>query len=142
MLQNKSRETYEEFFKSVDFFRQMDYYERVSLWDAVKKTKFYKDEEVIIEGELGDSFYFLLEGTAVVKKDIDGVKKEVMDYGPGDYFGERALLTNEPRAATIVATSDVLLLAKLESRSFQRLLAENENVHLHLLNHISSLENS
>lgn len=63
-----------------------------------------------------------------MKKKIDGVMKEVMKYSPGDYFGERALLTKEPRAATIVSTSDTLLLAKLESKSFQRLLSDNENI--------------
>jgi CRP-like cAMP-binding protein len=32
---------------------------------------------------------------------------QVAKYGPGDYFGERALLKNEPRAANIIATSQL-----------------------------------
>ena len=135
----KNRETYEKFFKSVDFFDQMDYYESVSLWDAVRKTKYNKGDYVIREGDPGDSFYFLLEGTAAAKKIIDGAVKEVMQYNPGDYFGERALLKNEPRAASIVATSHTLVWAKLESKSFKRLLADNESVNFHLLNHIINL---
>mmetsp|Transcript_4855 Transcript_4855/g.4608 ORF Transcript_4855/g.4608 Transcript_4855/m.4608 type:complete len:101 (+) Transcript_4855:923-1225(+) len=100
----------------------MDFYERVLLCDAVKKVKYIKGDRVIKEGDPGDSFYFLLSGTAIAKKLIDGKVKNVMSYNPGDYFGERALLTQEPRAATIQATSDTLVLAKLESRSFKRLL--------------------
>jgi len=135
----KNREAYEEFFKSVDFFTQMDFYERVLLCDAVKKVKYIKGDRVIKEGDPGDSFYFLLSGTAIAKKLIDGKVKNVMSYNPGDYFGERALLTQEPRAATIQATSDTLVLAKLESRSFKRLLWDNEKVKLHLLKVINNL---
>jgi len=45
-----------------------------------------------------------------------------MDYSKGKYFGERALLTNEQRAANIVVTSDSLECLSLERDTFQRLL--------------------
>jgi len=44
-----------------------------------------------------------------------------MSYKPGDYFGELALLKNAPRAATVVARSD-LKLASIDRGSFMRLL--------------------
>jgi cAMP-dependent protein kinase regulator len=43
-----------------------------------------------------------------------------MDFGVGDYFGERALIKNEARAASVVAETDVTLL-KLNRRAFKRL---------------------
>lgn len=55
-------------------------------------------------------------------KTVDGQKKEVMKYSRGDYFGERALLKNEPRAATIVATSDSVSVVYLDRATFRRLL--------------------
>jgi len=48
-------------------------------------------------------------------------EKSIMNYEAGDYFGERALLTDKPRAANIVATSDCRVLT-LDRPSFQRVL--------------------
>jgi CRP-like cAMP-binding protein len=45
-----------------------------------------------------------------------------MEYGKGQYFGERALLTNESRAANIIATSEKLELLSLEREAFTRIL--------------------
>jgi len=45
-----------------------------------------------------------------------------MEYGKGQYFGERALLMNEERAANIIATSDVVECLSLDRDSFIRLL--------------------
>ena len=124
----KNREMYQMFLKSVDLLSSMDHYELVTLSDALKKHKFAKDDYVIKEGEIGDGFFFVIEGKAVAKKLIDGKMKELMTYEPGDYFGERALLTHEPRAASIQATSKELIVAKLENKSFKRLLGPVEEI--------------
>lgn len=124
----KNRDMYLQFLKSVELLCSMDHYELVTLSDALKKEKFSKNEFVINEGEIGDCFYFVVEGTAVAKKIIDGKLREIMTYGPGDYFGERALLTNEPRAASIQVTSNEFVVAKLENRSFKRLLGPVEDI--------------
>jgi len=62
---------------------------------------------VIREHDEGASFYMVMSGTAVATKTVEPGKPavEVHQYKEGDYFGERALLKNEPRAANIVATS-------------------------------------
>ena len=48
--------------------------------------------------------------------------KEVMQYKAGDYFGERALLRNEPRAANVIAKNDCTLVS-VDRHSFKRLMA-------------------
>jgi len=120
----KKRERYDDFLKQVSILQTMDPYERSKLSDALKEDKFEKDQFVIREGEMGEKFYFIVEGTAIATKRLNGAQDAttVMEYQSGQYFGERALITNDMRAANIIATSDVLRCLSLERETFRRLL--------------------
>jgi CRP-like cAMP-binding protein len=72
---------------------------------------------VITQGDLGQEFAVIIEGTAAIVK--DGV--EVATLGPGDYFGEVALLESITRTASVVARTD-LLLEVVDRRGFNTLL--------------------
>jgi CRP-like cAMP-binding protein len=108
----------------------MDPYERSKLGDAIKEEKFHKDEFIIREGEAGDKFYIISEGTTIATKKLSSASEsqKVMDYSKGMYFGERALLTNDLRAANIVATSDVVECLSLERDTFIRMLGPLETL--------------
>ncbi len=66
----------------------------------------------------------MLEGEAIATKTIDSKipAKVVKNYKAGDYFGEVALLKNEPRAANVIASSPILRVVSLDRESFKRLL--------------------
>ena len=84
---------------------------------------------MITEGEIGQTFYFLSEGTAIATKRLnDPQPTKVKDYTKGQYFGERALLTNENRAANIVVTSDECIVLALERDTFNRLLGSLNDI--------------
>ena len=92
----------------------MDPYERSQLGDAVKEESFKKDDMIIKQGEDGDVFFLISEGTAeALIKQPDGSPKKVKEYKVGDYFGERALIINETRAASILVTSDKCVVLTL-----------------------------
>lgn len=124
----RKREMYEEFLKKVRILESMDAYERQTIADAFIKHKYSKGDLVIKEGEIGDVMYFLVEGEAIATKMIDDEKKTVMEYKSGDYFGERALLKKEPRAANIEATSTELVVVSIGQETFNRLLGPLENI--------------
>lgn len=125
----KKRERYEEFLSQVKLLTAMDPYERSKLADAFTEQHFEAGDFVIKEGETGSVFYFIQNGDAVATKTIEAGKApvEVMQYATGDYFGERALIQNEPRAANVVAKS-TLDVVSMDRHSFKRLMGPIEEI--------------
>jgi CRP-like cAMP-binding protein len=75
------------------------------------------------EGKPGREFFAIADGNATCR--IRG--KKIAQYGPGDFFGEMALLDQAPRVATITADSSMKLLV-LDARSFSSLLDQAPSV--------------
>ena len=71
--------------------------------------------------------YFLVEGTAYASKNINGTDTEVLSYKSGDYFGELALLRNEPRAASVIAR-DAVSCVTIDRHAFKRMLGPLEEI--------------
>ena len=101
---------YEEFMKSVKILSTIESYELLKIVDAVKSVKYNPDDYIIkavnlkrTQGEQGNIFYLMNSGEAYATKDIDGEIKTVMEYTSGSYFGELALIKDEPRAANVIA---------------------------------------
>jgi CRP/FNR family transcriptional regulator, cyclic AMP receptor protein len=80
-------------------------------------------KEMTREGAAGREFFILLEGRADVRKN----GRKINTLGPGDFFGEIALVSREPRTATVVATAPVRALV-VTDRSFRRLLDETPQI--------------
>merc|ERR1712032_197152 len=101
----------------------------MGMCDALQTLTFKKDDVIVKQGDSGDKFFILEEGGCVVKKVYvkDTPAQEVMSYKPGDYFGELALLMNEPRAASVIATADCRLLT-LSRKTFKLLLGPLEDM--------------
>jgi cAMP-dependent protein kinase regulator len=108
----KRRDKYEEMLRKVKVLDSLDSVERGKLIDAVSEHSFKEGEKIIKQGDPGYRFYFIMEGkasaTKIVKQGDDPI--HVMDYAQGDYFGEVALIKNQPRAASIIAETNVTTL--------------------------------
>lgn len=90
---------------SVPILKHIDHYEKAKLCDVINEQTFAPGEIVIEQGDQGDVFFLIISGQAVATKRLkEGeAAKEVMHYKEGDYFGEIALLRDEPRAASVIA---------------------------------------
>lgn len=78
---------------------------------------------IVRQGARGDRFFVILDGQVrVVRIAADERADRLATLGPGDYFGEAALVANVPRTATVIAESPVRLLS-LDAGHFRRWLA-------------------
>jgi len=115
--------------QKIDLIRKVPLFARCSRAE-LKEIALLADEidlhegkEMTREGTPGREFFVLLDGTADVKKN----RRRVNTLGPGDFFGEIALVSREPRTATVIATSPVRALV-ITDRSFRRLLDDAPRV--------------
>lgn len=71
-------------------------------------VNFGRGERVVHQGDTGDSLYIIREGAAIVTvADDKGAEREVARLARGEFFGEMALLTGEPRTANVTALDDL-----------------------------------
>jgi CRP/FNR family transcriptional regulator, cyclic AMP receptor protein len=105
-----------ETLKTVSLFEGLDDKQLARVANQMKERMFAEGSTVTSEGETGAGFFVIAEGTASVSVDRE-VKTTL---GPGDYFGEIALIDEGVRSATIVAATDLRCygLAPWEFRPF------------------------
>jgi len=123
----RKRQKYEEQLKNVEILKTLDNYDIGQICDALNSEDVESGNVIIKEGEQGNKFYILNKGEASAYKNIDGKDEKVLDYKPGSYFGELALIKNDLRAATVIADTDCNLLS-LDRKSFKRLLGPLEQI--------------
>lgn len=90
------------------FCRPPQYYERMSLSDALVPRFFKQGDCIIKQGDQADGMYFVQEGEVQVYKTNEdtGLEQEVTKVARGGYFGELALITKNPRAASVFAAAN------------------------------------
>lgn len=109
--------------REVPLFSEMDDDEVAGIRAIMEEKKFKPGQVIIREGELGDLFYVVTAGHAeVLIRDADGTELILNEVGPGGFFGELSMLTNEPRAARVRAVEQVttLVLERDEFFAFLR----------------------
>ncbi len=79
------------------------------------------------QGDPGDLFYIIKDGEAVVYQKTEQGEKKVNHLFKSDFFGERALLSNEPRTATVEAKTKLVCLT-LDRKTFVEVLGPLEDI--------------
>jgi len=102
------------------------------------QTERYREQQPIFHiGEPGRSLFIVTEGQVLIHHPDSDDHFELAQFGPGDFFGEMALLNDAPRSATARALTDVeaLVLDKVE---FRRILRERPEVAIKILQAMST----
>ena len=132
----KRNARYDVFLQKVILFSSLNDHQRAQIADSLRAEQVRKDDVVFRQGDEGDKFYIVEEGTLVAMKSTNaGPEKQVMRFSAGDYFGELAMLNDQPRAATIRVTSDFATILSMDRDTFKRLLGPLE----HLMSSRSSM---
>ena len=109
------------------FFQSLKMNELDELIGHLRMIRVQKGYEIIKQGDPGDAFYLIALGSVSVwrKKGFKTVK--VAELGEDNFFGEMALISNEPRNATVVA-EDVTELFVLQRYDFEKILMNNPGI--------------
>src|SRR6266571_9047447 len=90
----------------IDFFSGLDEKILRKRSEACIMRPFTKNETIVRQGEMGLGLYLIAKGRVKVERDQGGVRLQLNELGPEQFFGEMSLLDNKPRAATVTATED------------------------------------
>jgi CRP-like cAMP-binding protein len=97
---------------------------------AAEERAFAAGDVLVREGSLGLAVFFIVGGHCEVRHDASG--KVLATLGPGEVFGEMALLDPGPRTASVVALDDVVVYS-LSNWTFKPIVEEHPTVALHML---------
>jgi CRP-like cAMP-binding protein/phosphoribosyl 1,2-cyclic phosphodiesterase len=101
----------------VDFLAELPLTRARSMLQMAQRFSLPAGEKIVAQGTRGDSFYILVNGLVTIVRDGRVVKT----YRAGDYFGETALILNQPRSADAIAKTDVDLIT-IDRNDFLALL--------------------
>ena len=122
-----------------DLEKTVEFLARVPLFQSLKRSqlerlarrfvvrKYTAGQDIVTQGRGGAGLFIVLSGKAdAVRVRTDGTKVLVNDFGPTDFFGELALLDDEPRTASVVATEDAECLVLSQWEFFGELREDAE----------------
>ena len=129
---------------NIDYLRNLPPFKNLteeissSLAENLKTVDYPKGIVIFNAGDKGDSFYVIKKGTVnvfITAPDSDD-KVILSNLTEGDYFGEMALLTGEPRSASVETATDVSLI-RLEKKGFEELLEKDPKISISISHMIS-----
>ena len=117
------RSQFENLLHGVPMLQKLTTSERLNLVDALDIRSYGQNDVIIKQGDDAYELFFIMEGTVEIriKDDKEDDEKAVATAGPGQYFGEVALVMKTERVATVTAKSKVKC-AVLHVEAFERLL--------------------
>lgn len=123
--------------RRVPLFAQLDEEELIRIATAAREKSYPKNSVILFEDDPGDALYIVLQGQVkVVLIGEDGREVILSILGDGDFFGEMALIDEQPRSAHVIAMEESNLLV-LHRDDFHRTLQDTPRIALGLLRALS-----
>src|SRR5688572_27623877 len=94
--------------------------------------EFPKGTTLFREGEPGKEMFVLQSGKVAISKKVREVEKVLATLGPGEFFGEMAIISNKPRNATATVSDDAKLLV-IDPKTFERMIRGNSEISVRMI---------
>jgi len=132
VLMKSSASTLTKVLRSVDILKSLSTTQLQRLQDIMSEVTFKDGEDIIKQGDMGFTFFIIVEGDVVCTRKEDLASKEeepqeLMRLHQYQYFGERALLHDAPRAATVAAVGKCKCLT-VERGAFEEVLGPLQSI--------------
>lgn len=118
----EKRKKYESLLETLPMFKSLNAYQRMNVADALFSKEYAPGEVIIKQDDEAKNMFFIETGSVKIVREQNGESKELVKLPAGGYFGELALITKKPRAASCIADADDTKCAILDVEAFERLL--------------------
>jgi CRP-like cAMP-binding protein len=119
--------------KKVPLFEGMSSADLQRIAESAKERRFDAGTTIVSQGEPAQGFYLIMDGRVEVRQG----NRTIGTLGPGNYFGELALIRETPRTATVVAKDPTTCLA-LARWDFKGIVVANPSVAIRLLETVAN----
>ncbi len=121
-----------EFLRRVGLFQELDDHTLREIGNAAVEQRWEAGQEVVRQGDTGVGMFIVRSGKVEIVQEHAGQSEKVRDLGPGDVFGEMALLDEFPRSATVRAVEPTTCLG-ITRWHFRGILESHPQIALKLL---------
>ncbi|XP_035610074.1 cGMP-dependent protein kinase 2-like isoform X2 [Oncorhynchus keta] len=136
-----TQEEYFSFLRSVSLLRDLPEEKLAKIVDCLEIDYFDKGEYIIREGEEGNTFFIIAKGEVCVTQTTEGCTEpqEIKTLGVGDYFGEKALISEDVRSANIISTENDTQCLVVDRDNFNQMVGTYEELQAYLKEYVEEL---
>ncbi|XP_071397506.1 cGMP-dependent protein kinase 2 [Centroberyx affinis] len=134
-------EEYFSFLRSVSLLRELPEEKLAKIVDCLEIDYFDKGEYIIREGEEGNTFFIIAKGEVSVTQTTEGFTepREIKTLGVGDYFGEKALISEDVRSANIICSENDTQCLVVDRDNFNQMVGTYEELQAYLKEYVEEL---
>ncbi|KAJ8250617.1 hypothetical protein COCON_G00225390 [Conger conger] len=137
-------EEYFSFLRSVSLLKDLPEEKLAKIVDCLEVDYFDEGEYIIREGEEGNTFFIIAKGQVSVTQTTEGnlEPQEIKTLGVGDYFGEKALISEDVRSANIISKENDTQCLVVDRDNFNQMVGTYEELQAYLKEYVEQLSRS
>ncbi|XP_040293551.1 cGMP-dependent protein kinase 2-like [Bufo bufo] len=132
---------YFSFLRSVSLLKDLPEEKLSKIVDCLEIDFYDKGDYIIREGEEGNTFFIIAKGKVCVTQAVEGSQEpqEIKTLGVGDYFGEKALISEDVRSANIIAEEDDTQCLVIDRDTFNQMVGTYQELQTYLREYVYQL---